>query len=216
VVPVWKASPEGKPRPSDRSPPGNPQILIEFLFSISAHWRPPAPHERGGMMRSGGPKPKPTVQRRLAGNPGKRPYNLEEPIPPAAGVDFDVPPVELVGNAAAGKEWGRLAPILRVTRHVTEADRNALVSMCLEWSRYLECVEAVKVKGLIIASPNGYPMPNPYLGIGNTALANCRALWPELGLTPSGRSRVKTPEPSAGDAFREFDQQMPFAAGTKH
>jgi P27 family predicted phage terminase small subunit len=168
-------------------------------------------------MRSGGPKPKPTVQRRLAGNPGKRPYNLEEPIPPAAGPDFDVPPPELAGNVAACREWERLAPILRVTRHVTEADRCALVALCLEWSRYLEATEHVRTKGLVIAAPSGYPIQNPYLPIMTKALQGCMKLWPELGLTPSSRSRVKTPDPGTGDAFGEFDQALPLAAGwTKH
>jgi P27 family predicted phage terminase small subunit len=57
---------------------------------------------------------------------------------------------------------------------------------------------------MVIKSPSGYPMPNPYLGIANKALNHCQKLWAELGLTASSRSRVRAvPAPSATDAQRQ-------------
>lgn len=137
-----------------------------------------------------GRKPKSTERKLLEGNPGKRRLNTNEPRPPPATADFDDPPPELAENKVAIAEWSRLAPMLRIARQVTEADRGALIALCLEWSRYLEAMQKVKQSGMVVQAPSGYPIPNPYLAIATKALSGCQKLWPELGLTPSSRSRV--------------------------
>ena len=149
-----------------------------------------------------GRKPKTTAQRRLEGNPGKRRLNDEEPKPPTPTEEFDEPPPELAEHATAAAEWRRLAPMLRAVRVITEADRSALVALCMEWGRYLDAMVQVKRSGMVIQVPkSGYPITNPYLAIATRALAGCQRLWPELGLTPSSRSRVQTvgPLPAAGE-----------------
>lgn len=151
-----------------------------------------------------GPKPKSTEQRRLDGNPGRRPLNEEEPQHDPIVVD--TLPEALTTDAAAAAEWHRLAPLLRAARQITEADRAALIALCLEWARYLAALREVQLKGTVIAAPSGYPMLNPYLSVANKALAACNKLWPELGLTPSSRVRVKADgPPPGGDNFSEFD-----------
>jgi P27 family predicted phage terminase small subunit len=153
-----------------------------------------------------GPKPKPTERKKLEGNPGKRPLNFREPAMPSAGEAFDEPPAELGTDIVAVAEWQRLAPVLRRSRTVTEADRGALVALCQQWSRYLEANRSVSSAGMVVRSPSGYPMPNPYIAIANRALASCVKLWAEMGLTPSSRSRVTTVGDDAiSDAFAEFD-----------
>lgn len=154
-----------------------------------------------------GRKPKSSARRELEGNPGKRRLNEEEPQPPAPDAStFDVAPPELDGHATAIAEWQRLAPMLRRARQVTDADRGALVALCLEWDRYIEATKKTLLLGLVVKAPSGYPMTNPYLSIATKALAGCAKLWPELGLTPSSRARVKTDGPGpGGDAFSEFD-----------
>jgi len=64
---------------------------------------------------------------------------------------------------------------------------------------------------MVVRSPSGYPMPNPYIGISNKALGNCLKLWVELGLTPSARARVSTAPGFSGedDVFAEFDEPTP-------
>lgn len=150
-----------------------------------------------------GRKPIPSEQRRLDGNPGRRPLNDEEPQPAAADEAFDATPAELVGDARATTEWQRLAPLLRIARQVTEADRTALVALCLEWSRYLEAMTKVQQAGMVVKAPSGYPIQNPYLAIATKALSGCQKLWPELGLTPSSRSRVTRAGPAPGTAAPE-------------
>jgi len=156
-----------------------------------------------------GRKPHATEAKRLAGNPGRRPLNDAEPSPPAPASTFDEPPPELDNQPDASAEWRRLAPMLRQVRIVTMADRGALIALCLEWGRYLEATREIRKLGLIVKTPKtGYPIPNPYLPIATKALAGCNKLWPELGLTPSSRSRVSAAAdgpPPEGDAFAEFD-----------
>jgi len=161
-----------------------------------------------------GRKPKPTQLKRLAGNPGRRPLNTDEPEHPALSSDV---PRELTHDEDARLEWLRLEPLLKRSRQVTEADRAALMACCLEWSRYLRATAEVRNKGPLIASPNGYPIINPWLSIATKALAGCNKLWPELGLTPSSRARVKSDgPPPAGDAFSEFDIPPELGPVTEH
>jgi P27 family predicted phage terminase small subunit len=156
-----------------------------------------------------GTKPKPTRQRLLEGNPGKRPRNTAEPqLASPSQADFDVPPAALATTPVAAAEWGRLAPLLRRARAVTEGDRTALVALCLEWARYLEAMSKVAQSGMVLQTPSGYPMANPYLAIATKALASCLKLWPELGLTPSSRTRVKTDGPAPNDPWAEFDEPI--------
>ena len=166
-----------------------------------------------------GRKPKSTAAKLLDGNPGHRAINTLEPHPePLDPAIEELPPEELAENPIARKEWIRLAPMLRRCRQITEADRSALIALCVEWARYIEATAHVRHTGLIIKAPSGYPIPNPYLPIATKALAGCNKLWPELGLTPSSRSRVVMSEGSggiAGDAFTEFDTPIPLNSG-KH
>lgn len=158
-----------------------------------------------------GRKPKPTAQKLLEGNPGKRPVNTAEPQPPPLDASFDTPPAELASRPDARAEWLRLAPMLRRCRQITEADRSALLALCLEWARYLEATRQVALLGLVVKAPSGYPITNPYLPIATKALSACNKLWPELGLTPSSRSRVTVDGPGPeGDAFSEFDTAPDF------
>jgi P27 family predicted phage terminase small subunit len=162
-----------------------------------------------------GRKPRPTAAKLLDGNPGRRPINLAEPLPPEVTTAFDEPPIELAadpaqpeGLAVARAEWRRLAPMLRRCRQITEADRTALLALCLEWDRYLEA--RAKAYPRVVKTQSGYFMPNPWLAIQTKALALCLKLWPELGLTPSSRTRVAADGPGpGGDAFSEFDTPVP-------
>jgi P27 family predicted phage terminase small subunit len=157
-----------------------------------------------------GRRPKPTAQRVLEGNPGKRPLPGDEPQHAPASVEFDAPPAELADHPHAAGEWRRLAPLLRTSRTVTDADRSALVALCLEWARYLDATASIKRLGLVVTTKSGYPMANPYLPIATRALAACNKLWPELGLTPSSRSRVVAAPAAPGqDPFAEFDAAVP-------
>lgn len=95
--------------------------------------------------------------------------------------------------------------MLRKLRQITDADRSALMALCLEWSRYLEAIERLATSPLVVLTATGFPMPNPYLAIAKQSLSACTKLWPELGLTPSSRSRVHVLAELPVDPFTEFD-----------
>ena len=72
---------------------------------------------------------------------------------------------------------------------LTDADRNALIAVCLEWARYLDATKKVAELGMIVKAPSGYPMPNPYLPIATKALQGC--------IAHVGRARADAVEPLA-------------------
>ncbi len=134
---------------------------------------------------------------------------------PGALLELEAPPPpELADVPGAVDEWRRLYPMLRTVRMITEADRAALLALCLEWARYLEASENAR-GAMILKTKTGYPMVNPWQGVASKALAACLKLWPELGLTPSSRSRLHVEGPGPeGDDFSEFDDDPP--AATEH
>lgn len=133
-----------------------------------------------------GRKPKPTSLRVLQGNPGKRPVNTDEPAFPALASDC---PKHLGPMAAT--EWARMKELFKVQNIFTEADRAALSAYCLAWGRWVEAENNVRQSGMLVKSPSGYPMQNPWLSIANKAMEQMHKLMTEFGLTPSSRSRVK-------------------------
>lgn len=167
-------------------------------------------------LRVRGRKPKPTVLHRLAGNPGKRPLNVQEPDVPAPSAEFDTPPEELKGDTTAESEWRRTVPMLRDRKIISEAERGVLIALCQQWSIYQQAVQKWNELGMIVKAPSGYPMVNPYIGVANHALGHCSKLWAELGLTPSSRTRVRVLEDGgAKDAFSEFDGLKILPGGRK-
>lgn len=151
-----------------------------------------------------GRRPKPTAKRKLEGS--ALPYSDREPVLPPAD---PTPPEELAADAVAIAEWNRLLPLLQQAHVVSAGDRGSLLALCQQWSRYLAANAAIGGSGMVVRSPSGYPMPNPYIAIANRSLAMCVKLWIELGLTPSARTRIATDAgglgPLPNDAFAEFD-----------
>jgi P27 family predicted phage terminase small subunit len=143
-----------------------------------------------------GRKPKPTLHKVLAGNPGHRPLNDREPIPPLEIPDC---PEHLQGEARA--EWFRICPTLRTMDLLTTADHALLEAYCVIYARWLEAEVMLKKYGTIVKSPDkGFPMTSPYLHVAASSLEQLRKLAVEFGLTPSSRSRIRV-----GDDWAESD-----------
>ena len=146
-----------------------------------------------------GPKPKPSELKKLLGNPGKRPLNEHEPIPP----DGEISPPSLL-DAAAKPYWNQLAPVLMAMRVLTTADVFLVARYCNLLARYAELKEFLMLKGAAgttypIKDKNGkvrgfaeFPQSWEYRQLHQQLLSIER----ELGLTPSARSRMQVP-PSA-------------------
>jgi len=130
------------------------------------------------------PRPKPTVLKQLAGNPGRRPLNAREPQPRAA---TGYAPRRL--SEAERKYWRDLAPKLLRAGLLTELDTQALERMCELRVRIDEALKTAK-KGLLIKTASGNWIQNPAIGIVNRAYDLLVALEREFGMTPSSRTKV--------------------------
>lgn len=156
-----------------------------------------------------GRKPKPTIQKILAGNPGKRPLNMNEPKPEG------VPTCPSVLDATAKREWTRISRELIAVGLLTSVDRAMLAAYCDAYSRWSQATEELnelrRTKGksvLVVGTKTGYPMQNPLIGIINTAADQMRKFGAELGLSPSSRTRLAA-EPKKQEIVDEFAIQRP-------
>lgn len=147
-----------------------------------------------------GRKPKPTILRLVAGNPGKRPINANEPIAPK-GIP-DCPEGLLDGEAR--KEWERILPQLQGMGLLSPVDRAAIVAYCLIWADFVDSTENIRKFGKVIKAPSGYAIPNPYVSIARQAREDLRKYASEFGLTPSSRTRLHASPAKDVDPMEDF------------
>lgn len=138
-----------------------------------------------------GRKPKPTAIKILAGNPGKRPLNRNEPQPPAPE---STPYAPRHLNDEAKREWRRIGRVLLALGLYTEVDRAALAMYCQNWGIWVTAEIHLRDEGEILVTATGYHYPNPWRGLANKAQETMRRMFTEFGLTPSARSRLSMPQ----------------------
>ena len=136
-------------------------------------------------MRTGRP-PKPTALKELAGNPGKRPLNHNEPKPKVI-----IPTCPTWLTAEGKREYKRQAKMLVNLRVMTEADRMALASYASEYSKWREAEDILAVEGSVLISEKGGRYLNPMWSVANTHFKNMLKLMQEFGLTPASRTRIE-------------------------
>ena len=138
-----------------------------------------------------GRKPTPTRLKLIAGNPGHRPVNTNEPKP---GVKKSIrPPAHL--SKAAKQEYRRIAAQLQPLGLLTEIDARALELYADTYALWCEATEKVGKVGIVIKTGTGFPMVNPYLQVAQQASKRMQSLLAEFGMTPSSRSRVSVTKP---------------------
>lgn len=131
-----------------------------------------------------------------------------KPKPPAARKPTD-PALERPScpphlNAEAREEWSRLVAQLAAAGTIQTVDRAALAAYCVTFARWSEAERELSKGGLIVRSPNGYPIQSPYLLVANKALAQLKAFLTEFGLSPASRKRI-TPKPKTRSAVDDDD-----------
>ena len=181
----------------------------------SNKWRPSAAprrhHPKSNSMsrpEMRGRRPKPTRLKMLTGNPGKRPLNEDEPKPEATIPDC---PPEL--SPSARKEWDRLAEELGALRMLTNLDRAALAAYCTAYAIWAsEANEAIQKYGVMIKSPQGFPIQSPYLSVANRQAEIMMRIASEFGFTPASRSRIATPS-AVPPPFDLFNREPARATG---
>ena len=143
-----------------------------------------------------GRRPTPTRLKLLTGNPGKRPLNEDEPQPEPAIPEC---PPEL--SPLGRKEWDRLVGELSALRMLTHLDRAALAAYCGAYALWAEATEAIQKYGVMIKSPQGFPIQSPYLSIANRQAEIMMRIASEFGFTPASRSRISAPAASGPSLF---------------
>jgi len=133
-----------------------------------------------------GRKPKPTALKVIQGTYRPDRANPNEPKPRVV-----IPPCPKFLQGDARKQYRKTAKKLARIGLITELDDMALAMLCQGWAEYLEATEQVKKSGLLVKSPNGFPVLNPYLIAANQALKKVRSLLAEFGMTPGSRSRIQ-------------------------
>jgi P27 family predicted phage terminase small subunit len=120
----------------------------------------------------------------------KNPKDSHRPVSCGPDLPVEIPECPKFLKGEARKEWDEVTLALQKRGTITTADREALTHHCMLWAEIVEASEHIKAEGMVIFSPKGYPVQNPYVGIRHTAQREDRAFLIEYGLTAASRSRV--------------------------
>jgi len=132
-----------------------------------------------------GRKPKPTRMKVVQGTFRKDRAHPNEPKP-----ERQLPPCPDFLKGMARQEYFRIGRKLERIGVLTEIDDLALIGLCQSWAEYLEATEQASKTGMLVKSPSGYPIFNPYVTLANQALKRVKSFLTEFGMTPSSRSRI--------------------------
>lgn len=156
-----------------------------------------------------GPPPKPTALKLLAGNPGKRKINANEPKPDKAEKGKRRCPAWM---PPSGKRlWLVLVPELERLNLLSKIDDAMLEGACANYGRALQAEALINKQGLVIMTDKGFMIRHPAVSIArNSWLVWCR-FASAFGLDPSSRSRIQIKAQSPG---RDVDEDFLF--GKKH
>jgi P27 family predicted phage terminase small subunit len=150
-------------------------------------------------MAQPGPKPKPTELKKLAGNPGKRPLNSQEPQPEPASTRC---PHGL--SDGAKKFWRKQAKQMIELGVLTSADVPAFILMAEHLAIAREAREIIADSGLMDKDVNGVDRKHPLLQVWRDNSTAYRMYASEFGLTPSSRSRLKVTAPEEEPSLAEL------------
>ena len=140
-----------------------------------------------------GRKPKPTKQKQLAGNPGKRALNNNEPeFTKLTKVDAPAWMPEL----AIGM-WETIVPDLLANDVLTVPDLHNVESFCMAYCRWREAEQDITDNGITIHTEKTV-IKNPAVTVVNEAKRQMVQFGSLLGLDPSSRQRLMGPKPKEG------------------
>lgn len=133
-----------------------------------------------------GRRPKPVAKKQLAGNPGKRKLNVEQP-------DFsqvtDIVCPEWMGDY--GRQlWQVLAPELCKEKVLAITDIQALEVYCSAYNQFREAEKHIAEHGLVVPGAQGGMVKNPAATAKNEAVKQMATYGGMLGLDPSSRQRL--------------------------
>lgn len=149
-----------------------------------------------------GRRPKPTHLKLVAGNPGRRALNDNEPEPEG---DLVQPPAWFTDKQKDAWRYAIEHAPRGLLKHI---DSDLLSIWVCAKVLHQEANEKVSRHGMIVKAPNtGVPMQNPYLAIVNKQSAIMMKAAAELGFTPSSRSQIAV-TPKKRNAFSNNGRRL--------
>ncbi len=127
-----------------------------------------------------------------------RPPRSGEPKPPAI-----IPKCPNHLDKEARHEWKRTAKELAPLGLLTTIDKAVFAAYCDAYSIWSFASKKVQEDGMVIISPNGFPIINPHLSISSRAKDQMLRALVEIGMSPSIRSCVKVSEQPKEESRRE-------------
>ena len=135
-----------------------------------------------------GRKPKPTEEKRRAGNPGHRPLNDNEPQPTKGA-----PPKPEHLDEMASQMWDDLCKELGQMGILATSDQVILAMFCDSWSLYVDACNMIKQGSQIYIAPMKEPKQAAWVSVRATAVKQLLQCASELGLSPTSRARLSVP-----------------------
>jgi P27 family predicted phage terminase small subunit len=145
---------------------------------------------------------KPTALKLVAGNPGKRALNKQEPDPTYL-CDL-TPPAWLAPDAA--QVWNEMAPLAAKAKLLTEVDVQAFAMGCVAIAQYRLATRrtgedavkrklAVDDKGNTFTDGEGQPVYagehiNPWALVQSMTFKQAMLVFDKFGMTPQARTRI--------------------------
>jgi len=136
-----------------------------------------------------GRKPLPTEMKRAAGNPGKRPLPADEPKPKSSRLKI---PDRIKGNKVAEKEYRSLGKALVESGVMTTLDERALGEAAVLYSDLMEQDTLLRNEGAVLTGRAGGSYINPRRNLVTGLQDRYFSMLAEFGMTPSGRTKVRT------------------------
>jgi len=141
------------------------------------------------------PKPRPLPDNVRALRGGDKTYRRK-----SAGADVEHEYLTRLPHCPPGlgeiakREFKRAGKIMVKAGMLTAADITALTLYAATYEKWMIARDNIRDLGHIVLSPNGYPMPSPWVAIEKAAAEQLRRWCAEFGLTPASRSGVKLPK----------------------
>jgi P27 family predicted phage terminase small subunit len=135
-----------------------------------------------------GPAPLPKKIHQLHGNPGRRPFNKNQPEPP---VKIPKPPIKL--SKIARRHWKYVVPLLEDMGVLSSIDSAALAAYCQTFQQWDDLENIIKEDDkLSLDDPNKLSLRDR-LSVGRSLIQirnQMRMMLAEFGMTPASRGRV--------------------------
>jgi P27 family predicted phage terminase small subunit len=149
---------------------------------------------------------------RMSSRRSKKKTNLNpRPSPPPAPIIEC--PSEL--GPVARQEWDRIVPLLIAADRLTGLDRGPLAIYCTAYAAWLEAETALSNYGIMMKSPNGYPIQSPYVSIASKQAEIMIRIAVEFGFTPASRMRFPKRSKDSNPALLDIPSLEDFASDLK-